>query len=199
MAASCNTLLRALLAACLAAALLVSRQHWATQDPAIPPTGPAGSPGLNAAQHALQKAFAGGWRWGWPLRAPAPMVQAASTPAATPSSLPIHTRALTIASGFMHAKALEAAVLLDVAAHLDRALPATTLAARLGAKPGALERVLRALAAAGIFEQVGPGKPRSCATAGWSHPACTTSLAHTRLPPSSPSRAAASTRLQACL
>lgn len=58
--------------------------------------------------------------------------------------------------GFMVSQALYAAAKLDVLTHLDDGpLPSTELAARTGADPDALRRLVRALAPAGVFSTDG--------------------------------------------
>lgn len=63
-----------------------------------------------------------------------------------------------LAAGYVAPRCLHVAVGLGVADHLgEEALPASALAAATGAHPRALDRVLRLLAAHGVFERVGDG------------------------------------------
>lgn len=67
-------------------------------------------------------------------------------------------RLLQIGSAFWLSRALHAAARLDVATVLaDQALDAEALAPRVSAHPDALGRLLRMLAAHGVFEETSPG------------------------------------------
>ena len=124
---------------------------WVLAGPAgLPHPSPRSVP--RDAPALLQQAAAALAQW---LRLPG--WGAGGTAAAQPPAPP-HAQALSVASGFMHAKALEAACRLDIATLLgDGRVSAAELAGRLGVQAGRLERVLRALAAVGIFRQAAPG------------------------------------------
>lgn len=79
--------------------------------------------------------------------------------AAWPNRLvPPPFRLLQIGSAFWQSRALYVAARLDVAGALgDAALPVTALARQVGADAGALARLLRLLAAAGVFEETQAG------------------------------------------
>lgn len=67
-------------------------------------------------------------------------------------------RLLQIGSAFWQSHVLAVAARLDLATVLgDATLPATDLAAQVGADPHALRRLLRMLAAMGVFDEVTPG------------------------------------------
>ena len=66
-------------------------------------------------------------------------------------------RLMQISSSFWQSRALHAAVVLDIASELaDEALAADAIAARTSASPDAVYRLLRMLAAIGIFEEISP-------------------------------------------
>ena len=71
-------------------------------------------------------------------------------------------RLLQIGSAFWQSRVLHVAARLDLATVLgDASLPAADLAAKVGADPHALSRLLRMLAAMGIFDEVAPGSYRN--------------------------------------
>lgn len=71
-------------------------------------------------------------------------------------------RLLQIGSAFWQSRVLDVAARLDLATVLaDAPLPAADLAAKVGADPQALTRLLRMLAAMGVFDEVAPGTYRN--------------------------------------
>lgn len=71
-------------------------------------------------------------------------------------------RLVQISSSFWQSRALYVAARLDIATALgDAAMDAGDLAGRLGAAPDALSRLMRLLAAMGIFEEVAPRSYRN--------------------------------------
>lgn len=71
-------------------------------------------------------------------------------------------RLVQIGSAFWQSCALAVAARLDLATVLgDRTLDAAELAAEVGAHPDALHRLLRLLAALGVFDEVAPGRYRN--------------------------------------
>nr|WP_319564553.1 methyltransferase [uncultured Rhodoferax sp.] len=71
-------------------------------------------------------------------------------------------RLLQIGSAFWQSRVLAVAARLDLATVLgDASLPATDLAAQVEVDPQALRRLLRMLAAMGIFDEVAPGSYRN--------------------------------------
>ncbi len=83
--------------------------------------------------------------------------------AALPNRLvPPPFRLIQIGSSFWQARALYVAARLDLATALaDRVLSAPDLAAEVGANADALGRLLRMLAAMGVFEETSPGRWRN--------------------------------------
>lgn len=72
--------------------------------------------------------------------------------------LPPQLAAINIAGAFLHSKALHVAVRLELADLLQQGpLPVAELAARAGARPDHLARILRALVAVGVFSETSPG------------------------------------------
>ena len=75
---------------------------------------------------------------------------------------PAPFRLMQIGSAFWQSRALYVAARLDIASVLgDESLPAAEIAARVSAHPDAIPRLLRMLAAMGIFEEVSPGTFRN--------------------------------------
>jgi len=74
-------------------------------------------------------------------------------------SIPEPAAALrAMATGFRLSRALHAAAVLDLAGHLAAGpRPAAELAQATGTMPGPLQRLMRTLAAAGVFAEVAPG------------------------------------------
>lgn len=71
---------------------------------------------------------------------------------------PAPFRVMQISSAFWQSRALYVAACLDVAGVLaDAAVPVPALAERVAADPDALARLLRMLAALGVFEETAPG------------------------------------------
>jgi hypothetical protein len=77
-------------------------------------------------------------------------------------------RLLQIGSAFWQSRALDVAARLDLATVLgDAEVAVADLASRVGADPDALHRLLRMLAAIGVFEEGRPGAFRNNAVSTW--------------------------------